>query len=401
MNFNNINKEIIAGVATVLVVCVVVTSVPWSFSSGASEENVTTEFFNIQTSAGANASISASENSTVAGAAGAVSGGTVGIVDVDNNLVGQPSDEETTEEVENTEDVDNTEDVENSEDAKVEYNTYGYTNLGLAVVDGNLNVRKKASTSSSVVGKLTNYAACEILEELDGWYKITSGNVEGYVSSEYVITGEEALIIAQIEARNIATVTTDALRVRSAPTTDSKKLSTISKGEELVVLEVLDGWVRVEFDGYEEAYISTDYVTVEMKLKTGNTMDELRYDSGVSKTRIDLVNYALQFVGTRYVWGGNSLTKGVDCSGFTKQIYKKFGITLPRTSYTQPKVGKKIKASQAQPGDLFFYGDSSGINHVAIYIGNGKIVHASNPSDGVKISNAYYRTPKCVVSYLD
>ena len=283
----------------------------------------------------------------------------------------------------------------------MEYNTFGYTNLGLANVEGNLNVRKKASTSSSVVGKLTQYAACEILEEQDGWYKITSGKVEGYVSAEYIITGEEALIIAQSEARLMATVTTDSLRVRKEPSTDSKKLSNVAKGEEINVIEVLDGWVKVEFDGYDEAYVSADYVTVEMKLKTGNTMEELRYGDGVSQIRIDLVNYALQFVGNPYVWGGNSLTKGVDCSGFTKQVYKKFGITLPRTSKTQPSAGTKIKASQAQPGDLFFYGDSNGINHVAIYIGNGKVVHAANKRDGIKISNAYYRTPKCVVRYIN
>lgn len=405
MNFNNINKEIVAGVAVVLTACVMVTSIPWDFSNGTATDEVTSEFYNIQTSAGASASISATDSSTVAGASGAVSGVTVGIVDVGGNLVGQPSDEDSTELEENTEFEVDTEDgseaVDVPEKPEVKYETYGYTNLGLAVVDGNLNVRKKASTSSSIVGKLTNYAACEVLEELNGWYKITSGNVEGYVSAEYIITGEEALIIAQTEARLVATVTTSALRVRSAPTTDSKKLDSVAKGEELTVVEVLDGWVQVEVDGYSEAYVSSDYVTVEKKLKTGNTMDELKYGDGVSDVRIQLVNYALQFVGLKYVWGGTSLTKGADCSGFTQQIFKKFGIKLPRTSYNQPSAGKKIKASQAQPGDLFFYGDSSGINHVAIYIGNGKIVHASNPKDGVKISNAFYRTPKCVVSYFN
>ncbi len=399
MIFNNINKEIVAGVAVVLTTCMIVTTIPWNTTNDSSEE-VSSEFYNIQTSAGASASISATDNSTVAGASGAVLGGTVGVVDVDNNLVGQPSDEEQTE-LENDTEVSTEGEAAEPEKPVVEYNTYGYTNLGLAVVDGNLNVRKKASTSGSIVGKLTNYAACEILEELNGWYKIKSGNVEGYVSAEYIITGEEALIIAQTEARLVATVTTSALRVRSAPSTDSKKLDSVAKGEELTVVEVLDGWVQVEVDGYSEAYVSADYVTVEEKLKTGSTLDELNYGSEISQVRIDLVNYALKFVGTKYVWGGNSLTKGVDCSGFTQQIYKKYGITLPRTSYTQPSAGKKIKASQAQPGDLFFYGDSSGINHVAIYIGNGKIVHASNPRDGVKISNAYYRTPKCVVSYFN
>lgn len=393
MNFKDKYREIVIGVATVVVTCVVITSIPWNFSNGTSEE-MTSEYYNIQTSAGASASISASDSSTGAGASGAVADATVGVVDVENNVVGQPSGEETTEKETETE-------TAPEDTTPVEYETFGYTNLGLAVVDGNLNVRKKATTSSSVVGKLTNYAACEILEEVDGWYKITSGNVEGYVSADYIITGEEALIIAQTEARDIATVTVSSLRVRKGPSTDSKKLSTISKGEELTVVDILDGWVKVDFNGYDEAYISMDYVTIEKKLKTGNTMAELRYGEGVSDVRVELVNYALQFVGNPYVWGGNSLTKGVDCSGFTKQVYKKFGITLPRTSYTQPKAGKKIKASQAQPGDLFFYGDSDGINHVAIYIGNGKIVHASNPRDGIKISNAFYSTPICVVSYFN
>lgn len=396
MNFDKINKEIIGGVAAVLAACVVITAVPWDFSKGATESDVATEFSHIKTSAGASASILNTEDSMVAGATGAVLDGTVGVVDVDKEVVGQPSDIENNENSENTD----TED-KGSTDEKPEYKTFGYTNLGLADVEGNLNVRKKASTSSSVVGKLTQYAACEILAEENGWYKIKSGKVEGYVSAEYMITGEEALILAQTEARLMATVTTSSLRVRKEPSTDATKLTNVAKGEEINVVEVLDGWVKIEMEGYKEAYVSADYVTVEEKLKTGSTMEELRYGGAVSDIRVQLVNYALQFVGNRYVWGGNSLTKGVDCSGFTQQVYKKFGIKLPRTSYTQPKAGKKIKASQAKPGDLFFYGDSSGINHVAIYIGNGKIVHASNPRDGIKISNAYYSTPKCVVTYFN
>ncbi len=385
MNFNNINREIIAGVTTALTACVLITSISWDFSDQTAED-VNTEIVSFQSSAGASAAITDAEDNTIAGASEAVSGDTVGVVDVENNTVGQPLEGETSE---------------NTEEPEVVYETFGYTNLGLADVEGNLNVRKKASTGSSVVGKLTKYAACEILGEEDGWYKIESGNVEGYVSADYIITGEEALIIAQTEARLMATVTTNSLRVRKEPSTDAKKLSNVAKGEELNVIEVLNGWVKVEFDGYEEAYVSSDYVTVEKKLKTGNTLDELRYGGEISDVRIDLVNYALQFVGNRYVWGGNSLTNGVDCSGFTKQVYKKFGITLPRTSYTQPSAGKKIKASAAKPGDLFFYGDSDGINHVAIYIGNGKVVHAANKRDGIKISNAYYRTPICVVTYFN
>ena len=387
MFFNNINKEIIAGVAASLAACLLIVSIPFDVNNKTIVED--TEISSVQGSAGANSSVNSSDDSLSAGA-NDVLGGTVGVVGGNNNTVGQPSDDGETD------------GTEIPGEQEVVYETFGYTNLGLAnITEGNLNVRKKASTSGAVVGKLTRYNACEILEESDGWYKIKSGNVEGYVSADYIITGEEALKIAQTEASFVATVTTAALRVRQAPSTDSKKLDSVAKGEELLVVELLDGWVQVEVDGYKEAYVSAEYVTVEKKLKTGNTLDELKYGSEISQVRIDLVNYALQFVGNPYVWGGNSLTKGVDCSGFTKQVYKKFGITLPRTSYTQPRAGKKIKASEAKPGDLFFYGDSSGINHVAIYIGNGKIVHAANKRAGIKISNAYYRTPKCVVTYFN
>ena len=392
MKFNNINKEIIAGISAALAACLLITSIPFDFGNHAVIED--TEISNIQASAGANSSMNSMDDSLSAGANGAL-GGTIGVVGGDDNTVGQPSDGNDLE--------GQPEQPGEPENPDVVYETFGYTNLGLAKVEGNLNVRKKASTKGSVVGKLTNYDACEILGEENGWYKIKSGKVEGYVSAEYIITGVEALKIAQTEARYVATVTTASLRVRQKPTTDAKKLDSVAKGEELTVVAILDGWVQVEVDGYKEAYVAAEYVKVEKKLKTGSTMDELKFGDEVSQLRINLVNKALSYVGGKYVWGGTKLGKGVDCSGFTQQIYKLFGYKIPRTSYTQPngKGAKKIKASQAKPGDLFFYGDSDGINHVAIYIGNGKIVHAANKKDGIKISNAFYRTPKCVVSYIN
>lgn len=323
--------------------------------------------YGIQLSAGANAAFGDS-NTTVAGATGAIDG-SVDVVSVGGYVVAQGT------------------------------STYGYTNLGIAVVDGNLNIRASASTDGSIVGKMTNYAACEILGEENGFYQIKSGNAEGYVSADYIITGSEAIAIANQEVRNMATVTTEILRVREQPTTESATLSTVNKDEELVITEVLDGWVKVEVDDYE-GYVSADYVTTGMKLKTGNTMKELTFGSGVSQTRVDLVNYALQFVGNRYVWGGESLTKGVDCSGFTMKIYQRYGIYLPHSSRAQPNHGTKIDRSDIRPGDLIFYGNGRSINHVAIYIGNGQVVHASNARDGIKISNAFYRTPVCIVSYL-
>jgi cell wall-associated NlpC family hydrolase len=277
----------------------------------------------------------------------------------------------------------------------------GYTNLGIANVDtSNLNIREEPSTSGKIVGKMTKHNACEILETDGDWYKIKSGKVTGYVSSEYILTGDEALAIAQEEVNTYATVTTDTLRVRSEATTDSKIISLVNKGEDLVVVEEDEEWALVEVDD-EEGYVYKEYVTLAQKLPTAKTITEIKYGQGVSDVRVELVQYALQFVGNRYVWGGESLTKGVDCSGFTMKIYEKFGIYLPHSSRAQPSYGTKIKASQAQPGDLFFYGSGSHISHVGIYIGDGKIVHASNKRDGIKISNSNYRTPICVVRYLD
>lgn len=130
------------------------------------------------------------------------------------------------------------------------------------------------------------------------------------------------------------------------------------------------------------------------------TMTEVKYGQGVSDVKVDLVSYACQFVGNPYVWGGTSLTHGADCSGFTLSIFAKYGIYLPHSSAAQANCGTRISAGDAQPGDLFFYGSGSRISHVAIYIGNGQIVHASSARTGIKISNAYYRSPICVVRLL-
>ncbi len=279
---------------------------------------------------------------------------------------------------------------------------YGYYNLGFSQVDGNLNVRKEASSSSSVVGKLTNDNAVEIVStsEDGSWYQITSGNVEGWVSAEYIITGDAALAKVDDLIATYATVNTDSLRVRSEASTDANILELVNDSDDLVVCSIYDDeWIEVEVDD-GSGYVYAEYVTLTNKFKTGSTLEELRYGSGVSQTRVDLVEYALQFVGNRYVWGGTSLTKGVDCSGFTMKVYQHFGISLPHYSGSQPSYGTKINASDAQPGDLFFYGKHGKINHVAIYIGNGQVVHASSPKSGIKISNAFYRSPICVVSYL-
>lgn len=277
--------------------------------------------------------------------------------------------------------------------------TCGYTNLGIAQVEGALNVRKGAGTDSKVVGKMSNHDACEILGKKDGWIKIKSGKVKGYVKSGYLLMEDAALAIAEKEVETVATVNTTTLRVREDTSTDSAIVSLVGEGEDLVVEKIVDDWYKVEVDD-QKGYISGDYVTISQKLPTASSVEELENGTGVSDTRVSLVQYALQFVGNRYVWGGTSLTNGIDCSGFTMQIYARYGISLPHHAASQPGYGTRISASDAQPGDLFFYGSGSTISHVGIYIGNGQIVHASNARTGIKISSAYYRTPICVARYL-
>lgn len=279
----------------------------------------------------------------------------------------------------------------------------GYKNLGIAdISEGNLNVRKKADASSKAIGKMTKHNACEIIKKSGDWYKVKSGSVTGYVKAEYLLTGDKALEVAKKEVQLIATVeNTQTLRVRKKPSADSKTLSLIGEGEDLVIVDQTDGWYKVEIDDDEEGYISSDYASVSEKLPTAKSVKEVSSGkNGVSDTRSALVAYALQFVGNRYVWGGTSLTNGIDCSGFTMQVYARFGIGLPHHAASQPARGKRISAAQARPGDLFFYG-SGRIGHVAIYIGNGQIVHAANKRSGIIISNAYYSRPVCVVSYLN
>lgn len=277
----------------------------------------------------------------------------------------------------------------------------GYTNLGLANVDNYLNVRKEPGETAELIGKMPAGAGCEVYGKEDGWYHIRSGKVDGYVSADYLLTGDEAKKKAEKYIKEVATVTTTTLFVREEPNTDCTIITMVPIEEELTVLETVDdgAWYKIEIDD-EEGYVSGDYVEISQKLPKAMTITEVKYGQGVSNVRVDLVQYALQFVGNPYVWGGTSLTRGVDCSGFTMQVYAKYGVYLPHSSRAQPGYGKRISASQAQPGDLFFYGSGGRINHVAIYIGGGRVVHASNHRDGIKISNAYYRTPICVVSYL-
>lgn len=276
---------------------------------------------------------------------------------------------------------------------------YGYTNLGIAQVADHLNVRETAEDGSKIVGKMENDTGCEILGIEGDKAHITSGSVEGYVSLDYILTGKDAVAQADSVVKELATVNADGLKLREAPSLEAPVYDMVAYGEELEVLDNGSDWVGVDFDG-NKLYVSADYVTVDTKLKTALNMTEFLYGAGVSDVRVELCEYAKQFVGNPYVWGGTSLTKGADCSGFVLSVFAKYGISLPHSSRAQANSGTRIKMSEAKPGDLVFYAKGGRINHVAIYIGGGQVISASSPKTGIRIASAYYRTPVAVTRIL-
>lgn len=209
----------------------------------------------------------------------------------------------------------------------------------------------------------------------------------------------------------MAIVNTDKLNVRKSPSTDASIWTQISKEERYPVLEQMDGWVQIELDGGDEdenndgAFISTRDNNVEVRYALTEAikfspLEELANQQASRRNQI--VNFALKYVGNPYVWGGTSLTNGADCSGFVQSVLKNYGISLPRTSREQAKVGRAINSSQMRPGDLIFYANSSGtINHVAMYIGNGQIVHAASRRSGIRISTWNYRSPARIRNVID
>lgn len=273
-----------------------------------------------------------------------------------------------------------------------------YKNLGIAKVDNYLNIREKPGEDKKIIGKLPKNAGCTVYSiNKEGWAKIKSGKITGYVMSKpYLVTGKEAEeMVSEVGAKTI-TVDTTTLFVREKPSTESTILTYVGQGEEFHVLKETKDWVKIEID-QDTGYVSKDYVKVSYDLKKAVADTELKEDvsTGVTSVRAAMVAYAKQFLGKPYVFGGNSLTNGIDCSAFVKAIYARYGYGLSRTSGSQAGFGAPISASSARPGDLIFYGGNGQINHVAMYIGNGQIIHASNPRDGIKISNAFYRKPIC------
>ena len=390
-----------------------------------------------------------------------------------------------------------------------------------------INVRSEADENSEVVAKLYNDGSATVEETEDnGWYKIKSGNAEGYVKAEYFATGEQAKEIADQVAYNVAVVHAEALNIRTAPSEESDVIDVAEQSQELEVVDTSGDWATVALGNDVYGFVHPDYceyktyyptaVTLEEEAAreeamrraeeakaqaaeeasyeetadnseavsedtsyseesgsadasyddgsasadtsyddgsasadtaydngsastdtsydngsastdtsydNGSTSTDTSYDNGSASTDTSydngsastdtttdssasdsslgqqIADYAVQFVGNPYVYGGTSLTNGTDCSGFTMSVMANFGIGLARTAADQAYGGTSVAISDIMPGDLLFYSDGSGISHVALYIGGGQIVHAATESQGIIISNYNYDAPVCAARY--
>ncbi len=299
-----------------------------------------------------------------------------------------------------------------------------FWHLAIAQVNDYVNVRSIPSEDGEVVGKLYNNSVGELLAVENDWYHISSGNVTGYVKAEYCVAGMEAIELAKELDTRIATVKTVTAYVKEDMSEDAKVLGYLAMGDQVLVLEEGDEWCKVsieEGDGYvlkDLVRLHSEFVTAESKEEEAARLaaeakerEEARKAARIaaekeaakkaaeavisvdpSEIGIEIANYACQFVGNPYKWGGTSLTEGADCSGFVMSVYANFGIELPHSSAADRKVGYEVGSlAEAIPGDIICYS-----GHVALYIGNGQIVHASTEKTGIIISNADYRTILCI-----
>jgi len=328
------------------------------------------------------------------------------------------------------------------------------SNQVVANIDSYLNIRAEASEEGEVIGKFYRGNVGTVVEKGEEWSVVASGNAYGYVHNDYLLFGEAAEAYIENNCDQVAKVATETLNVRAEESIESDIITLTDEGSTFTILGNENGWVKVALDEEQVGYVSSDYVYIDYVYETAVTIEEeqaaiaaaeaqaaaeaaaaqaaaeaqaaqqaqqstqattqaatteapkkeavtstdvkvsdedtsketVKQESG-SSTGQAIADYAVQFVGNPYVYGGTSLTNGADCSGFVQSVFKHFGYSLPRTAASQAGAGSQVSVDNLQPGDLLFY---HGYGHVAIYIGGGQVVHASNKKTGIKISSYNY-----------
>lgn len=320
--------------------------------------------------------------------------------------------------------------VEDEPEPEEEKEESEYADLAIADVKRYVNVRTEPSTDGTIVGKIYNGAVAHVLSVVEGedgeWFQIISGNVEGYTKAEYFFYGDAAAEVIDDYITLYATVLADRLNVRSNPGTEFSRIGYINKGERVRILEDQGEWLKVQYTESLVGFVSTEYVTVSEEFVYAKTLEEEAEERAAARAlaerqsqseaqaaestvinvtppdttystneelRRAIVDYAMQFLGNKYIHGGKTLEGGTDCSGFTSLIYAEFGYSLSRTPQGQyTGAGRSIDYSEIQPGDIICYGSNGKCTHVALYIGDGQIIHSATPKDGVVTYRADYDT---------
>lgn len=330
---------------------------------------------------------------------------------------------------------------ERAEEEEAEEVVNEYENFAIADVNYDfINVRGGAGVNYEVVGKMYDKSVAEIIEECeeaDGlWFHVTSGSVEGYIKAEYFIYGDKVAEAIEDSIIRYAVVKVNVLNVRGEADIDGERLGYLTTGEKVLILDEEDGWYKIQYTDDKVGYIAAEFVGIEEEFISAKSVEEEKKELEEKKKKEErekqknnqtvvedvtfavsapagnystnpelrqaLINYAMQYVGNRYVPAGQSLAGGTDCSGFTCYVYREFGYGISRTPSGQMQTaGRSISLAEAQPGDIICYSYGGGCSHVALYIGNGQIVHEANSRMGCVISGIDFMPVVGVKNVID
>ena len=274
----------------------------------------------------------------------------------------------------------------------------------VTVTTETLKVREAKNTDCTILTLIPEGETYRVIREDKEWVKIeVDGTTKGFVSKDYVkvsVRFKKAISIAEERAEARRKAAAEAAAAEAAAQAQAQAAAAERARQEAAQRAAQansssskkSSSSKSSSSGSSSSSSSSGSSSNSAKISSSNSSGGSVVGSGDGAS---IASYALNFVGNRYVYGGTSLTNGTDCSGFTQSVFRRFGISLPRTSRSQAGVGANISVSSAKAGDLIFYASGGRINHVALCIGNGRVVHASNPSTGITTSNMYYRTPYC------